>query len=219
MREFYLVDVNSDIYRKSDCEKCGVRYAAPEDAASLTGYLIINADNCGDVEINTDCAVGLLLLSGDTGRVCDTLLNRADNIFCSISSFCDFLHGNDIWNKGLFLTARNNAELLLRYIGMDEKLSGFSYMSFLIAYLTFSEGATLKYDIFPVMEKHFKKTVQCMERAMRYAVEVTWSRGDIFAQESVFGYTVSPERGKPVALELAAMLSERIRDEILYDRD
>lgn len=218
MKKVCVVDNNKNLYDCiKDC-KAEIIFTTPEKRVDFDGYILINADNCADIHVHSSEGTGLILLSGDLSKVCEELLSCAGNVFCSIGAVRSFLCGDDIWHSAYFMQVRNNAELYLRYIGMNDKLSGFAYMGFIVAYLTFAEAASLKYDIFPVMEKYFGKSIQCMERAMRYAVESAWNKGDIFAQQQLFGYSVSPERGKPVALELAAMLSERIRDEFLYDR-
>ena len=50
-----------------------------------------------------------------------------------------------------------------------------------------------------------------MERAIRHAIEVAWNRGQIEAVESIFGYTVNSNKGKPTNSEFIAMIADKLR--------
>ena len=49
-----------------------------------------------------------------------------------------------------------------------------------------------------------------MERAIRHAIEVAWSRGKIELLEEMFGYTISAGKGKPTNSEFIALISDKI---------
>ena len=53
-----------------------------------------------------------------------------------------------------------------------------------------------------------------VERAIRHAIEVEWSRGQIDKINSIFGYTVSIDKGKPTNSEFIAMLADKLRLEL-----
>ena len=53
-----------------------------------------------------------------------------------------------------------------------------------------------------------------VERAIRHAIEVAWSRGKIEATESIFGYTVNANKGKPTNSEFIAMIADKLRLEM-----
>ena len=214
INKVYILDSCNELFNELHGLQCELAPYA-DDIACTDGFLLINAETCGFRYAYSPLGVGVYLPSGDISKLCEMLLYNATHVFGSSDSVRLFLSNGNAWDSSYFTDIINIASTYLRYIGMNESLCGFSYIAFLVAYLTFAKRASLKYDIFPVMELHFNKSIQCMERAMRYAIESTWNKGDIFAQETLFGYTVSPERGKPVALELAAMLSERIRDELI----
>lgn len=65
--------------------------------------------------------------------------------------------------------------------------------------------------LYPMVAKQFKTTASRVERAIRHAVEVAWSRGDVDVLSSYFGYTVNAQKGKPTNSEFIAMLADRIR--------
>ena len=50
-----------------------------------------------------------------------------------------------------------------------------------------------------------------MERAIRHAIEVAWNRGQIETVDSIFGYTVNSNKGKPTNSEFIAMVADKLR--------
>ena len=50
-----------------------------------------------------------------------------------------------------------------------------------------------------------------MERAIRHAIEVAWSRGKLDTLDELFGYTVSNGKGKPTNSEFIALIADTIR--------
>lgn len=49
-----------------------------------------------------------------------------------------------------------------------------------------------------------------VERAIRHAIEVTWTNGNLNVISNIFGYTVSTEKGKPTNSEFIALLTDFI---------
>ena len=60
----------------------------------------------------------------------------------------------------------------------------------------------------------FKTTPSRVERAIRHAIEVAWSRGEQAAVERIFGYTISAAKGKPTNSEFIAMIADKLRLEL-----
>jgi two-component system response regulator (stage 0 sporulation protein A) len=50
-----------------------------------------------------------------------------------------------------------------------------------------------------------------VERAIRHAIEVAWTRGRLETINSLFGYTIHTGKGKPTNSEFIALLSDKIR--------
>ena len=50
-----------------------------------------------------------------------------------------------------------------------------------------------------------------MERAIRHAIEVAWSRGKVDTINNLFGYTIHNDKGKPTNSEFIAMVADKIR--------
>jgi len=69
-------------------------------------------------------------------------------------------------------------------------------------------------QLYPEIAHKYKTTSSRVERAIRHAIEVAWSRGKIEATESIFGYTVNASKGKPTNSEFIAMIADKLRLEI-----
>jgi two-component system response regulator (stage 0 sporulation protein A) len=50
-----------------------------------------------------------------------------------------------------------------------------------------------------------------VERAIRHAIEVAWSRGRMETLDGLFGYTVDTGKGKPTNSEFIALIADKIR--------
>ena len=69
-------------------------------------------------------------------------------------------------------------------------------------------------QLYPEIARKYKTTSSRVERAIRHAIEVAWSRGKIEATENIFGYTVNADKGKPTNSEFIAMIADKLRLEI-----
>lgn len=50
-----------------------------------------------------------------------------------------------------------------------------------------------------------------VERAIRHAIEVAWSRGQVETINKLFGYTIHNDKGKPTNSEFIAMVADKLR--------
>lgn len=69
-------------------------------------------------------------------------------------------------------------------------------------------------QLYPDIAKTFGTTPSRVERAIRHAIEVAWSRGQLDAVDGIFGYTVSASKGKPTNSEFIAMIADKLRLEL-----
>ena len=65
--------------------------------------------------------------------------------------------------------------------------------------------------LYPDIAKKFNTTPSRVERAIRHAIEVAWSRGNIDSISELFGYTVSSTKAKPTNSEFIAMVADHLR--------
>jgi len=65
--------------------------------------------------------------------------------------------------------------------------------------------------LYPTVAKKHQTTSSRVERAIRHAIEVAWSRGKLDTLDELFGYTVSNGKGKPTNSEFIALVADTIR--------
>lgn len=65
--------------------------------------------------------------------------------------------------------------------------------------------------LYPTVAKKHQTTASRVERAIRHAIEVAWSRGKLDTLDDLFGYTVSNGKGKPTNSEFIALIADTIR--------
>ena len=65
--------------------------------------------------------------------------------------------------------------------------------------------------LYPSIAERFSTTPSRVERAVRHAIEVAWSRNNIDIIKKFFGYTIKTEKGKPTNSEFIAMMADRLR--------
>jgi len=105
------------------------------------------------------------------------------------------------------------AQALLRSMGMNDRLSGFTYLAWAAAIAAMHEdrlGAVRERLYIPVAER-FHTTPQSVERLIRHAVERTADTVGAQGIYTFFGNTIDPMRGKPTNAQIIGMLGERVR--------
>ena len=65
--------------------------------------------------------------------------------------------------------------------------------------------------LYPTIAKKHQTTASRVERAIRHAIEVAWSRGKMDTIDELFGYTINAEKGKPTNSEFIALIADKIR--------
>ena len=71
--------------------------------------------------------------------------------------------------------------------------------------------------LYPTIAKKNNTTASRVERAIRHAIEVAWTRGEIETIDRLFGYTVNKGKGKPTNSEFIALIADKIRLEYQCD--
>ena len=57
----------------------------------------------------------------------------------------------------------------------------------------------------------YSTTPSRVERAIRHAIEVAWTRGKIETINNIIRYTIHNNKGKPTNSEFIAMISDKLR--------
>ena len=103
------------------------------------------------------------------------------------------------------------SDILCR-LGMPSNLLGYRYLRFAI--LAVAENPELLRAVtkmlYPMVAEEFCTSASGIERAMRHAIEVVWSRGDPDVLQDYFGNTVDPDRGKPTNTEFIAKIVDSL---------
>ncbi|MBQ9266714.1 MAG: sporulation transcription factor Spo0A [Clostridia bacterium] len=68
--------------------------------------------------------------------------------------------------------------------------------------------------LYPTLARKYKTTPSRVERAIRHAIEVAWTRGQMDVNNSMFGNTISASKGKPTNSEFIAMIADKLRLEM-----
>ncbi|MEH6949296.1 sporulation transcription factor Spo0A, partial [Bacillus sp. JJ634] len=82
---------------------------------------------------------------------------------------------------------------IIHEIGVPAHIKGYLYLREAIAmvYNDIELLGSITKVLYPDIAKKYNTTASRVERAIRHAIEVAWSRGNIESISSLFGYTVS----------------------------
>jgi two-component system response regulator (stage 0 sporulation protein A) len=102
---------------------------------------------------------------------------------------------------------------LLHSLGIPSHIKGYMYIRDGIDLMYNNPdliGAITK-ELYPEIAERYDTTSSRVERAIRHAIEVSWSRGDYDVMESLFGHSVDYDRAKPTNSEFIATLADKLR--------
>ncbi|MFY9535659.1 MAG: sporulation transcription factor Spo0A [Bacillota bacterium] len=102
---------------------------------------------------------------------------------------------------------------LIHDMGIPANIRGYTYLREAII-LVIEEAQLLNSvtkELYPRVAEMFDTTAARVERAIRHAIEIAWTRGNIKLLNTLFGYTVSSEKGKPTNSAFIARIADKIR--------
>ncbi|MBB6448939.1 two-component system response regulator (stage 0 sporulation protein A) [Geomicrobium halophilum] len=104
---------------------------------------------------------------------------------------------------------------IIHEIGVPAHIKGYMYMreAITMVYNNIELLGSITKELYPDIAKKFNTTASRVERAIRHAIEVAWSRGNIDSISHYFGYTVSMSKAKPTNSEFIAMVADKLRIE------
>lgn len=110
----------------------------------------------------------------------------------------------------------NNIDLdisqLLHNLGIPSHIKGYKYIRQCILISCKSNRLLhVTKDLYPEVAMIFNSTPSRVERAIRHAIEISWTRGDINLMDELFGFSVSVEKSKPTNSEFISTIADRIR--------
>ena len=110
-------------------------------------------------------------------------------------------------------TLETDVTNIIHEIGVPAHIKGYHYLRDAIM-MSVNDAEMLNSItklLYPTIAKRHKTTPSRVERAIRHAIEVAWSRGKLDTIDELFGYTVNKGKGKPTNSEFVAMIADKIR--------
>ena len=105
---------------------------------------------------------------------------------------------------------------VIHEIGVPAHIKGYQYLreAIMMVVQDIDVINQITKQLYPEIAEKYHTTPSRVERAIRHAIEVAWSRGKNDAVENIFGYTISASKGKPTNSEFIAMIADKLRLEL-----
>lgn len=135
-------------------------------------------------------------------RIRDLALTSANK---SISNHLEF-------NNNLISLQYKITKVILE-LGVPANIRGYHYIRDAIIFCI-NDFELLNYvtkELYPSIAKKYNTTPYKVERAMRHAIEVAWTRGDKDTIDKMFAHTVNKNRGKPTNSEFIALIVDKFK--------
>ena len=102
---------------------------------------------------------------------------------------------------------------IIHEIGVPAHIKGYQYLrdAIILSVNDMEMLNSITKILYPTIAKRHQTTPSRVERAIRHAIEVAWSRGKMDTIDELFGYTVSTGKGKPTNSEFIALIADKIR--------
>lgn len=100
---------------------------------------------------------------------------------------------------------------VLKEIGVPVNIKGYCYLREAILLTTYNPTeyiSSVTKVLYPEIAQKYKTTSSRVERAIRHAIEVAWSNGNIEFISEIFKHTVSKDSGRPTNAQAIALLAE-----------
>ncbi|UNK20408.1 sporulation transcription factor Spo0A [Paenibacillus sp. N3/727] len=135
------------------------------------------------------------------------------NSMSTSSSFSSMKSNVVPMGKGKNLDA--NITSIIHEIGVPAHIKGYQYLreAITMVYNNIEILGAITKTLYPAIAEKFKTTPSRVERAIRHAIEVAWTRGNIDSISHLFGYTINISKSKPTNSEFIAMVADKLRIE------
>lgn len=107
----------------------------------------------------------------------------------------------------------NDVTNIIHEIGVPAHIKGYQYLreAIMMSVTDMEMLNSITKILYPSIAKKFQTTPSRVERAIRHAIEVAWSRGKMDTIDELFGYTIHNGKGKPTNSEFIALIADKIR--------
>lgn len=102
---------------------------------------------------------------------------------------------------------------MIHEIGVPAHIKGYQYLreAIMMSVQDVEMLGSITKILYPTIAKKYQTTSSRVERAIRHAIEVAWSRGRMETLDALFGYTINTGKGKPTNSEFIALIADKIR--------
>ena len=102
---------------------------------------------------------------------------------------------------------------IIHEIGVPAHIKGYQYLreAIMMSVNDIEMLNSITKILYPTIAKQYQTTSSRVERAIRHAIEVAWSRGKMDTIDELFGYTINNGKGKPTNSEFIALIADKIR--------
>ena len=119
-----------------------------------------------------------------------------------------------------FITNNGNIDIqitnLIHRLGIPAHVKGYTYLREAIKMVANDSGllSSITKKLYPTIAKKYNTTSSRVERAMRHAIEIAWSRENKEELLELFKYTLRSTKNKPTNSEFIAVIADKIRLEL-----
>ena len=102
---------------------------------------------------------------------------------------------------------------LIHEIGVPAHIKGYQYIRDAITLVVGNMDmlSAVTKELYPTIAAMNDTTPSRVERAIRHAIELSWNRGKLETLNSLFGYTIQNDKGKPTNSEFIAIIADKLR--------
>jgi two-component system response regulator (stage 0 sporulation protein A) len=104
---------------------------------------------------------------------------------------------------------------IIHEVGVPAHIKGYQYLrdAITMVYNNIELLSAVTKTLYPAIAEKYRTTPSRVERAIRHAIEVAWTRGNIDSISHLFGYTINISKAKPTNSEFIAMVADKLRIE------
>ena len=119
----------------------------------------------------------------------------------------------ELKNRKLTYDLERDVTEMIHEIGVPAHIKGYQYLrdAIMLSVEDVEMLNSITKVLYPTIADKFQTTSSRVERAIRHAIEVAWSRGRMETLDALFGYTINTGKGKPTNSEFIALIADKIR--------
>lgn len=150
-------------------------------------------------------------------RLLDNLIstNKEFQIMITVPSGtkAEFRQAETVVETGITRDLEKDVTDMIHEIGVPAHIKGYQYLreAIMMSVEDVEMLGSITKVLYPTIARKYQTTPSRVERAIRHAIEVAWSRGRMETLDALFGYTINTGKGKPTNSEFIALIADKIR--------